>query len=102
MEHKRFSNGELIFKQGDISCDAYRILSGTVEVFLIQGGKKLILAKLGTGEIFGEMGMIEDKPRSATVQALEPTEVEILTPKTFNEMILREPGQLVPYLRSFF
>ncbi len=102
MERKHFKSGDLILKQGDLGCNAYRVLKGSVEVFLNRGKEKVILGKVGAGEIFGEMGMIEDKPRSATVQAVEATEVEILTPQVFNEMILREPAQLIPYLKSFF
>ena len=102
MEHKHFKSGDLILKQGDLGCNAYRVLKGSAEVFLNRGGERAVLGKIGSGEIFGEMGMIEDKPRSASVQALEETEVEILTPQMFNEMILREPAQLIPYLKSFF
>lgn len=102
MEHQPFKTGELILKQGDLGCNAYRILKGQVEVFSMRAQERTVHARLGPGEIFGEMGMIEDKPRSASVVALTPTEVEVVTPKTFNEVILQEPEHLVPYLKSFF
>ncbi|MBI4027977.1 MAG: cyclic nucleotide-binding domain-containing protein [Verrucomicrobia bacterium] len=101
-ERKRFKAGELILKQGDLGYNAYRILNGEVEVFFSRGGERVALGRLGAGEIFGEMGMIEDRPRSATVQAVVPTEVAVVTPQAFNQIILHQPEQLVPYLKSFF
>ncbi len=102
MELKKFKTGEFIIKQGDVRSDAYSIVKGCVQIFHVQGKERITLGMLGAGEIFGEMGMIDDKPRSASVQAIESTEVEVVTPKDFNETILRNPDQLVPYLRSFF
>ncbi len=101
-EIRKFKVGDLILKQGDLGSNAYRILKGEVEVFFTQGHERVVLGQLGPGEIFGEMGMIEDKPRSASVEALHPTEVEVVTPALFNQYILSKPDQLVPYLKSFF
>ncbi len=102
MEQLTFKTGELIIKQGDLGCNAYRITRGQVEVFLSRSKKSFVLGRLGAGEFFGEMGMIEDKPRSASVQAVEPTDVEVITPRDFNEFILKNPDKLIPYLKSFF
>lgn len=102
MEQKSFKPGDTIIKQGDLGCNAYRIVSGRVEVFLARGRQNFVLGRLGPGEIFGEMGMIEDKPRSASVLAVETTVVEIVTPRDFNEVVVRDPQKLIPYLRSFF
>lgn len=102
MQRKKFKAGEVVFKEGDHSREAYRVLSGRIEISLRDGPARVALAQVGPGEIFGEMSMIDDKPRSANACALEPSEVEIVTPDDFNTMVYHNPDQLVPYLKSFF
>jgi EAL domain-containing protein (putative c-di-GMP-specific phosphodiesterase class I) len=68
-----FATGEEIFRIGDRGHNAFFIESGKVEVSIVRDGKKVVVAELGAGEIVGEMSMIDDAPRSATVTALEGT-----------------------------
>ena len=75
--------GEEIFRMGDRGRNAYIIENGKVEVSILRDGKKFIVAELGAGEIFGEMSMIDDAPRSATVTALEDTEVVVIQRSRF-------------------
>ncbi len=79
MVHKDFSTyfdtGDFLFEEGDIGDFAYIIESGTVEVFHLRGTNKLVLSKLGEGDMLGEMAIIDKQPRSATAQATEPTRV---------------------------
>ncbi len=72
---KMFAAGEEIFRIGDRGRNAYFIESGSVEVSILRDGEPFVIAELGVGEIFGEMSMIDDAPRSATVTAKEDTEV---------------------------
>ena len=72
---KKFAAGEEIFRIGDRGRNAYFIESGSVEVTTLRDGEPFVIAELGVGEIFGEMSMIDDAPRSATVTAMEDTEV---------------------------
>jgi hypothetical protein len=73
-----------------------------VEISIAGEGKAVILAQLGEGDIFGEMAMVDERPRSASAQALEVTECEVLTAENFNEAVLQRPEILIPYLASFF
>jgi hypothetical protein len=73
-----------------------------VEISILADGKPVILAQLGEGDIFGEMAMVDERPRSASAQALEVTECEVLTPDNFNELVLSRPEVLIPYMASFF
>jgi predicted component of type VI protein secretion system len=73
-----------------------------VEISIAGEGKSVILAQLGEGDIFGEMAMVDERPRSASAQALEVTECEVLTAENFNEAVLQRPEILIPYLASFF
>ncbi|HPA19748.1 MAG TPA: cyclic nucleotide-binding domain-containing protein [Verrucomicrobiae bacterium] len=102
MQHEKLEPGQLIFREGQEGHHAYRILSGRVLIFLEKEGGELPLAELSPGEIFGEMAIMQDRPRSASARALETTEVEVLTDYAFNHLILTEPKKLLPYLASFF
>ena len=102
MSSALFQPGQMIFREGDTTQEAYRILKGRVEISIAGEGKSVILAQLGEGDIFGEMAMVDERPRSASAQALEVTECEVLTAENFNEAVLQRPEILVPYLASFF
>jgi len=66
--------GATIVREGDTSMTLYVVLSGRVGVDV--GGQRV--RELGSSSFFGEMGLIDDSPRSATVVALEPTECALL------------------------
>ena len=99
---KSFKKGELILKEGEEGSEAYVILSGSVEVFRIKNGKKFVLGVIGKEQIFGEMGMIDEAPRSANVIALEDTEVNLIGLKDFNEIFYTEPQLLSIFLKNIF
>jgi CRP-like cAMP-binding protein len=90
--------GEVIFREGDESTEAYWVTSGRVEITLRSGSVGLPVARLGPGEIFGEMGLIDNKPRSATTTALGPTELEVVTEDEFEKDVLQQPARLRTYL----
>ena len=102
MSQAVFQPGQMIFREGDTTQEAYRILKGRVEISIAGEGKAVILAQLGEGDIFGEMAMVDERPRSASAQALEVTECEVLTAENFNEAVLQRPEILIPDLASFF
>ncbi|UCF36736.1 MAG: cyclic nucleotide-binding domain-containing protein [Acidobacteriota bacterium] len=75
---KRFPAGETIFEQGDFPDRLYLIGSGQADVIRRDGnGTEVLLAQLGPGEVFGEMGVLGNVPRTATVRA--STELEVLS-----------------------
>lgn len=102
MKTEQFGAGVRIFAQGDYSEEAYRIVDGSVEISINEGRAKVILATLGVGEVFGEMGMIERMPRSATARALDNLTVEVITEEAFNESLVSGGDILVPYLTTIF
>jgi len=75
---KVYQSGEDIVRIGDRGRNAYFIERGKIEVTVPENGGTEVLATMGPGEIFGEMSMIDDAPRSATVTALEETEVIVI------------------------
>jgi len=70
-----FDPDEFLFEEGDPGECAYIIESGSVEVSLDKGGRKLVIAILGAGEVLGEMAIIDNCPRTATARAIERTKV---------------------------
>ena len=65
--------GHVIMRQGDTGAGAFIIRSGKVEIVQEKGGKETKLATLGPGDVFGEMALLDEFPRSATAKAIEPT-----------------------------
>lgn len=102
MRIARFDAGEVIFKEGDQSLEAYRILKGKVQITIRGESKPVVLAQLGEGDIFGEMGMVDERPRTAAAHCVVETECEVMTPTDFQVTILQNPQRLFPYLATFF
>jgi signal transduction histidine kinase len=71
-QERLFSIGEKIFLEGAAGDGVYFVKSGLVEII---GAGARVFSKLGPGEIFGEMAVIEQRPRSATASAAQPTEL---------------------------
>jgi len=80
-------NGEVLHA-GDHTDNIYLILTGSLEVLVSdEEGREVILSMLGPGEFFGEMGAIDDHPRSATVQAVESSELVVITKADFRRCL---------------
>jgi len=85
---KEFESGEAIVREGDASNTGfYLILDGQVEVK--QDGSTL--SKLGSGQFFGEMAVLDEKPRSADVVATTDTKCLLLTSWDFKALIKTYP-----------
>ena len=76
MKETQFRQGDTVYHEGDASDCAYIIASGSVAVSRTAGNATIPLAHLHAGQIFGEMGVIRDKPRSTTTRAA--TELTLL------------------------
>ena len=98
MRELRFTSGIEIFRQGDLSDLAYTIGEGTVEI-LVNG---VVVALLGPGDVFGEMGLVDEAPRSATARTTTDVVVEALDHDEFTEALTTKPDTCLHYLRSLF
>lgn len=81
----RVAKGETIFYKGTVGNQMYVVLGGQVGVF---DGPKCI-AKLSTGDMFGEMSLLNGDPRSATVVALEHSNVFVLSEEVFQKLLTK-------------
>jgi CRP-like cAMP-binding protein len=82
-----FRDGEVVFRQGDESTSVAQIIAGEVEVVRRSGGSEIVLGHIRAGEFVGEMGVIERRPRSATVRAVGDTTAHMLGREAFLERI---------------
>jgi CRP/FNR family transcriptional regulator, cyclic AMP receptor protein len=73
---------------GDATDSLYIVLSGRLKVMMSDAeGKEVILSILGPGEFFGEMGLIDDSPRSASVVSIEACELLAITKRDFKKCL---------------
>lgn len=84
-QKRLFATGESIFKQGESGDCAYIIEAGRVQVSVKSDCESVVLSTLGVGEILGEMSVLDGSPRSATVVALEPCELIIVSSEALSE-----------------
>jgi CRP-like cAMP-binding protein len=83
-----FDDGHVFFSQGDPAADLYIIRRGRVRIVRTTAQGELIeLATLGTGDVFGEMGLFSPGPRSATAVSEGPVEIEVVDRATFIQAV---------------
>jgi CRP-like cAMP-binding protein len=87
-ERRTIDPNELIFAEGDRGDGVYFILEGKAKAVTSSTTRsEIVLGELNRGEIFGEMALIDDKPRSASVITVTPCKIAFITKKDFNEFI---------------
>jgi len=91
MTSTRFAEGQVLFREGDPADSVFRLLSGAVDILRELDGEPILLGTVGAGQFIGEMGVVENRPRSATARAASEVEVEILTPTEFFDQIAGSP-----------
>ncbi len=89
---KTVTKGTVVLTEGAVGDSLYTIISGRVKVFIgDEDGREIILKMLGPGDFFGEMSMIDSRPRSASVSALENCTFRVLSHAAFEECLRRAP-----------
>lgn len=77
-EKLEYNAGDVIFQEGYPADNAYIIQTGKVEIYQTKDGQEQIIATLGPGEMFGEYGVLDDHPRTASARAVEDTTLQIM------------------------
>lgn len=97
---RRHETGEQIVGYQDPSTDVYFLLAGRARAITYSAeGKAVIFVDLQAGTIFGEIAAIDRKPRSASIEALEPCMIASLSATRFEDLLLREPTVALATLR---
>jgi CRP/FNR family transcriptional regulator, cyclic AMP receptor protein len=90
---RTYRPGDVVVRQGDTSLSFYVVLSGRVRIVRqAAGGAGIDIVEEGPGSFFGEMGVIDDLPRAATVVALEATECALLAKWDFQRELAADAG----------
>lgn len=89
LERRFYPQGKLIVKEGEDAFIAFIIQSGKVRVFSEKDGKKVEFSTLEAGQIFGEIALIQDTVRTASVEALEDCNMIIITRDAFKHKLMK-------------
>lgn len=99
--HQHVSAGRVILRQGDCGGEMYLVAAGKVRVSVaIADDEEISLGELGPGDAFGEIALFDNLPRTATVTALEATELDVLSRDAFSAYVLHRPGVALPLLKA--
>ncbi len=97
---KSFRNGEVMIREGDTGRTFYRILEGSATVYSnLEKKDQMRLGKLNEGEYFGEMAILEDYPRSASVVAVGDVRLLEIPESDMNEYFTEDPDRMVDLVK---
>jgi CRP-like cAMP-binding protein len=89
---RRLGAGEALFHKGDAGRQLYGVLSGRLKAFATGAdGKEYVFSICDAGEVIGEIALLDSNPRSASIVALEPSELLVLDRRDFLPFLERHP-----------
>ena len=100
VRERHFRPGQAMLHEGSSGRELYLIVEGLVEAVRSYEGHEVLLARRGPGELIGEMALIDEKPRSATVRALEPTRVLEISEPDLRAILANDPALLYEAARG--
>ena len=86
IKNQHFEPGDIIFHQGDLGDSVYVIEKGECDVIKEDQGASRVLATLRAGDYFGEMALLADKTRNATIQARTAMEILLIPKRDFDTL----------------
>ncbi|BBD08703.1 cyclic nucleotide-binding domain-containing protein [Desulfovibrio ferrophilus] len=93
-KYKTLHKGQVIFKEDQKSSVAYMLKTGRISLYRILNNKKVVLAEVTPGQIFGEEGLLGGGTRIANAVAEEPCEIIVMDRDTFQAMLLKSPAPI--------
>lgn len=88
---KEYFKNQVIFKEGQLGNEGYLIRTGKIEIYKIIDNEKKVLNLLGPGEVFGEMGIVTQTPRTAFAEAVQYCELVVIDRETIHKMLQKSP-----------
>jgi len=92
---QKYPKNCLLFAEGEKGNNLYIIQSGSVKITKIINNQEIVLAVLGKSDIFGEMAMLDDKPRAATAEIYEDCTLLAVNKDNFSKLIHDQPDMVV-------
>jgi signal transduction histidine kinase len=92
--------GELVLREGDPGDSLYVVLAGELEVTKRQGGQDILLALYKPGQFFGEMALLEQAPRSASVRTLQESRLLLISQAAFQTLVSCSPSAPLKILHT--
>ncbi|MBT6096714.1 MAG: Crp/Fnr family transcriptional regulator [Rhodospirillaceae bacterium] len=96
LQRQSFKPGAKIFKEGDLGNMAYVVQEGEVEIVKVIDGVEQVLGTVGQGGIFGEMALIDAKPRMAAARAARGTTIICVSQQMFDDKLKKSD----PFIRG--
>lgn len=98
---RTYSKGSVIINEGEDAISLYVIVSGGIKVSMDnEDGKEIILNSQGPGEYFGEMALIDDQPRSASIVTTEKSKFLIINKPAFHHILEKHPNIAIGLLKN--
>jgi CRP/FNR family cyclic AMP-dependent transcriptional regulator len=89
---QRFARGTTIFSKGDDGSSMMQVLSGTIKIASVTAdGKEVVLNLIGTGQVFGEIALLDGRPRTADATALSDCDVMVVERRDFLPLLRANP-----------
>ncbi len=89
---QKFDSGEMLFQKGDPGDALYGLRRGRILITTSTAeGKRLTLNVLGSGDVFGEIALLDGRQRTADAVVAEPSELYVIRRSAFNDLLLRQP-----------
>ena len=98
---RHFSDAQVIFQEGDPGDGMYLVRTGAVQISaLVSKDQRQVLTKLPPGEVFGEMAVLDDQPRSASASAVGDTSVFFIPRETLRELAQELPAVALRFMQE--
>lgn len=95
-----FDDGDVVFTQGDGSDSAYVVMDGAMEILSESGGETTVAAKLSKNDLVGELGVLTNAPRTATIRAHGEVKALRIDGDMFLDLLADNPGLALDVLRQ--
>lgn len=99
-ELQHFAPGEVLMREGEPADCAFVILEGDVDVIAATAGGEFVVAVLGPNAMPGEIGVLTDAPRTATVRARSPVKALRISPEVFLRLASGRPDRALHVMRQ--
>ena len=98
-ERMSFRDGDILFEEGDVGNSAFIIMDGEAEVVIATSAGPRVIARVGKNDFIGEIAILCDVPRTATVRAVSPLTTLCITKDLFFRLVTEFPQMAVEMMR---